>query len=216
MHNNPTPPQPLPLPHQPQIDAVWHTGVVLDGRTEVFFGYGINRARAGATMFGQPLRVLDIGYVCRGVSLSVSVCLQGHCAERWCAHAARCYYRESEVTPELLEELLTDMQPRFRPQVCCCTLCMCVRGGARQLQWPRASLALNTTHTHATQCPAKRHSLTVLPRPRPLRACQDYNLLFHNCNHFSNELVQLLTGESLPVRLLLSVRSPTFFLEVKT
>lgn len=36
----------------------------------------------------------------------------------------------------------------------------------------------------------------LAPRFRP----QDYNLLFHNCNTFSNELVQLLTGESLPVR----------------
>lgn len=35
----------------------------------------------------------------------------------------------------------------------------------------------------------------LAPRFRP----QDYNLLFHNCNTFSNELVQLLTGESLPV-----------------
>jgi hypothetical protein len=49
----------------------------------------------------------------------------------------------SEVTPELVDDLLSDLQPRFRPQ--------------------------------------------------------DYNLLFHNCNTFSNELVQLLTGESLPV-----------------
>jgi hypothetical protein len=36
----------------------------------------------------------------------------------------------------------------------------------------------------------------LAPRFRP----QDYNLLFHNCNTFSNQLVQLLTGESLPVR----------------
>lgn len=51
--------------------------------------------------------------------------------------------RETEVTPDILEELLSDLAPRYRPQ--------------------------------------------------------DYNLLFHNCNTFSNELVQLLTGESLPV-----------------
>jgi hypothetical protein len=47
------------------------------------------------------------------------------------------------VTPDVLEELLSDLAPRFRPQ--------------------------------------------------------DYNLLWHNCNTFSNELVQLLTGEALPV-----------------
>jgi hypothetical protein len=35
----------------------------------------------------------------------------------------------------------------------------------------------------------------ISPRFRP----QDYSLLTHNCNHFSNELVQLLTGESVPV-----------------
>jgi hypothetical protein len=35
----------------------------------------------------------------------------------------------------------------------------------------------------------------IAPRYRP----QDYSLLTHNCNHFSNELVQLLTGESVPV-----------------
>jgi hypothetical protein len=28
---------------------------------------------------------------------------------------------------------------------------------------------------------------------------QDYSLLFHNCNHFSNELALLLTGEAIPV-----------------
>jgi hypothetical protein len=52
-------------------------------------------------------------------------------------------FGESEVTLDVLAELLEDLAPRFRPQ--------------------------------------------------------DYNLLFHNCNTFSNELVQLLTGESLPV-----------------
>lgn len=36
----------------------------------------------------------------------------------------------------------------------------------------------------------------LVPRFRP----QDYNLLWRNCNTFSNELVQLLTGEALPVR----------------
>lgn len=35
----------------------------------------------------------------------------------------------------------------------------------------------------------------VQPRYRP----QDYNLLFNNCNHFTNELGLLLTGEGLPV-----------------
>ena len=49
----------------------------------------------------------------------------------------------TEVPPEMVQELLTDMEPRYRPQ--------------------------------------------------------DYNLLFHNCNHFSNELCLLLCGEGIPV-----------------
>jgi hypothetical protein len=43
------------------IEAVWHTAVVIDGRKEIFFGYGIAQARPGSTMFGQPMRVLDMG-----------------------------------------------------------------------------------------------------------------------------------------------------------
>lgn len=35
----------------------------------------------------------------------------------------------------------------------------------------------------------------IAPRYRP----QDYSLLWHNCNHFSHEYGQLLTGEGLPV-----------------
>lgn len=34
---------------------------------------------------------------------------------------------------------------------------------------------------------------------RPRFMPEHYNLLFHNCNTFSNELAQLLTGEGLPV-----------------
>lgn len=34
---------------------------------------------------------------------------------------------------------------------------------------------------------------------RPRYLPEHYNLLFHNCNTFSNELCQLLTGEGLPV-----------------
>lgn len=92
------------------IEGVWHTGVVLDGQEEIFFGYGIQRTRAGTTMFGQPHHIIDVG--------------------------------TSEVDPAMLNELLADIAPRFRPQ--------------------------------------------------------DYSLLTHNCNHFSNELVQLLTGERVP------------------
>eukprot|EP00879_Flechtneria_rotunda_P006773 GHRR01007117.1.p1 GENE.GHRR01007117.1~~GHRR01007117.1.p1 ORF type:complete len:308 (+),score=139.83 GHRR01007117.1:796-1719(+) len=93
-----------------QIEGVWHTGVVIDGREEIFFGYGIHRARAGTTMFGQPHRIIDLG--------------------------------TTELPPEMREELLADLTSRYRPE--------------------------------------------------------DYSLLWHNCNHFSNEFGQLLTGEGLP------------------
>jgi hypothetical protein len=43
-----------------QIEGVWHTGLVLDG-VEYFYGQGINKARAGTTMFGAPLKKLLIG-----------------------------------------------------------------------------------------------------------------------------------------------------------
>ena len=43
-----------------QIDGIWHTGVVLDGH-EYFFGQGIQRCRAGATPFGTPMQVVDLG-----------------------------------------------------------------------------------------------------------------------------------------------------------
>jgi hypothetical protein len=39
---------------------VWHSGLVLDG-IEYFYGQGINKARAGTTMFGAPLKKLLIG-----------------------------------------------------------------------------------------------------------------------------------------------------------
>lgn len=44
-----------------QIEGVWHTAVVIDGKEEIFFGYGINRARAGTTMFGKPHHIIDLG-----------------------------------------------------------------------------------------------------------------------------------------------------------
>lgn len=65
-----------------------------------------------------------------------------------------CSCSESEVTSDVLDDLLSDLAPRFRPQ--------------------------------------------------------DYNILFHNCNTFSNELVQLLTGESLPVSRACKHRVPLF------
>ncbi|PSC68604.1 desumoylating isopeptidase 1 [Micractinium conductrix] len=44
-----------------QIEAIYHTSVVVGG-LEHFFGGGINVAPAGATPFGRPVQVLDLGY----------------------------------------------------------------------------------------------------------------------------------------------------------
>lgn len=62
-----------PMLGMPGLEAVWHTSVVVrdpdDGASsssssaaeEVFFGYGVQRARAGTTPFGAPLRVVRLG-----------------------------------------------------------------------------------------------------------------------------------------------------------
>ncbi|VAI62875.1 unnamed protein product [Triticum turgidum subsp. durum] len=42
------------------IEAIWHTGVVVYGN-EYFFGGGIQAAPAGATQYGRPARVVDLG-----------------------------------------------------------------------------------------------------------------------------------------------------------
>jgi hypothetical protein len=49
------------MPHA--FTATLHVvpAVPADGRQEIFFGHGIHKTRAGATMFGAPARVLDMG-----------------------------------------------------------------------------------------------------------------------------------------------------------
>lgn len=42
------------------IEAIWHTGVVVYGN-EYYFGAGIQQVTAGATQYGTPIRVLDLG-----------------------------------------------------------------------------------------------------------------------------------------------------------
>lgn len=96
-----------------QIEGVWHTSVVVDG-VEHYFGYGIQRAVAGTTHFGRPLRKLLLG--------------------------------NTEIDANMREELLTDLSNRYRPQ--------------------------------------------------------DYSLLFHNCNTFSNEFGLMLTGMGVPEEIL--------------
>ncbi|XP_047078525.1 desumoylating isopeptidase 1-like [Lolium rigidum] len=42
------------------IEAIWHTGVVVYGK-EYFYGGGIQSTAAGATQYGRPVRVVDLG-----------------------------------------------------------------------------------------------------------------------------------------------------------
>ncbi|KAK4775061.1 hypothetical protein SAY86_009996 [Trapa natans] len=42
------------------IEGIWHTGVVVYGN-EYFFGGGIQQAPVGATPYGTPLRVVELG-----------------------------------------------------------------------------------------------------------------------------------------------------------
>ena len=57
---HPTAPHSTPTPFAPQIEAIWHTAVVVGGM-EHFFGGGINIVPAGGTPFGRPQQVLDLG-----------------------------------------------------------------------------------------------------------------------------------------------------------
>ena len=43
-----------------QIDAVYHTSIVLDG-IEYYFGQGVQTCRAGATHHGRPMEVIKLG-----------------------------------------------------------------------------------------------------------------------------------------------------------
>lgn len=43
-----------------QIDAVYHTSIVLGG-IEYYFGQGVQTCRAGATHHGQPMEVIKLG-----------------------------------------------------------------------------------------------------------------------------------------------------------
>lgn len=42
------------------IEAIWHTGVIVYGN-EYYFGGGIQHSPAGATPYGTPIRVIDLG-----------------------------------------------------------------------------------------------------------------------------------------------------------
>lgn len=69
-----------------QIDAVYHTSIVLDG-IEYFFGQGVQTCRAGATHHGQPMETINLGKT----SLPIEVVLEYleslkgiYTAEVWC------------------------------------------------------------------------------------------------------------------------------------
>lgn len=43
------------------LDAIYHTSIVLDRRTEYFFGAGIQHCYPGTTHHGQPMQKIDLG-----------------------------------------------------------------------------------------------------------------------------------------------------------
>jgi len=43
-----------------QIDAVYHTSIVLDG-IEYYYGSGVQTCRAGTTHHGRPMEVIKLG-----------------------------------------------------------------------------------------------------------------------------------------------------------
>ncbi|KAJ4728501.1 desumoylating isopeptidase 1-like [Melia azedarach] len=43
------------------IEGIWHTGIVVYGN-EYYFGSGIHCDRVGATPYGKPLRVIELGF----------------------------------------------------------------------------------------------------------------------------------------------------------
>ena len=54
-----------------QIDAVYHTSIVLQG-IEYFFGQGVQTCRAGATHHGRPMEVIKLGQT----SLPIEIVLE--------------------------------------------------------------------------------------------------------------------------------------------
>ena len=45
-----------------QIEAIYHTSIVVGG-VEHFYGGGIQEAVPGHTPYGQPIQVLELGYI---------------------------------------------------------------------------------------------------------------------------------------------------------
>ena len=43
-----------------QIDAVYHTSIVIDG-IEYYYGQGVQTCQAGATHHGRPMEVIKLG-----------------------------------------------------------------------------------------------------------------------------------------------------------
>lgn len=94
-----------------QVDGIWHTSIVIDNKTEWYYGAGIQSAQPGKTHHGIPDKVVDLG--------------------------------ETHVPEELIQEYLNEIRGEYTPD--------------------------------------------------------KYNLFDHNCNHFTQELSQFLTGKDIPV-----------------
>jgi hypothetical protein len=54
------PPPTFPPPPSFQVEAIYHTSIVVHGR-EIYYGQGVSIARPGRTRFGAPLRTLRLG-----------------------------------------------------------------------------------------------------------------------------------------------------------
>jgi hypothetical protein len=54
---------------QMQIDAIYHTSIVVGG-VEHFYGGGIQEAVPGHTPYGQPIQLLDLGWVAGACSFT--------------------------------------------------------------------------------------------------------------------------------------------------
>lgn len=67
-------------------------------QTEFYFGGGISSARAGTTVYGRPVKVIELGY---SETSSVPVCDR------------QCLYRETHLPLDVIHDLVADLRHRF-------------------------------------------------------------------------------------------------------
>jgi hypothetical protein len=91
------------------VEAVWHTSIVVrdghaDGEEEVFFGYGVQRARVGTTPFGRPVRTVTLGRT--EISREDRAALIADLAERFQPHHYNLVENNCNHFSSVLAELL--------------------------------------------------------------------------------------------------------------